>query len=150
MYNKRAWAIWCVATLFVAFQLFIGILFGISIKEMATAFSISTTDVSNIVALYFFSYAVMQIPAGFIIDRLSIKYTLFVVALIIVAGLFILAMAHSVILAYIAAAFMGIASSFNFVSAVILIGRWFSPKMFSVAVGLTSGCNGLILDYQVF
>ena len=150
MYNKRAWAIWSVATLFVAFQLFIGILFGISIKELTAAFSISSTGVSNIVALYFFSYAIMQIPAGLIIDRLSVKYTLFVVSLLIVSGLFILATTHSLYLAYLAAGLMGVASSFNFVSAVILIERWFNPKMFSVAVGMTSGCHGLIASLTAY
>ena len=148
MHNTRAWSIWFVATLFVAFQLFIGILFGISTNQLSMALSINAVDVSNIVALYFFSYAAMQIPAGFIIDRLSIKYTLFSVSILIVIGLFMLGLTHSIVTAYFAAILMGVASSFNFVAAVILIGRWFNTKMFSIVVGMVSGINGLIASFM--
>ena len=144
MFNKRAWSIWIVATLFVAFQLFVGILFGISTKELSSALSISGMDVSNIVAIYFLAYACMQIPAGFIIDRVSIKYTLLTASILIVVGLIILGITHSLLFAYLAAILMGFASSFCFVAAVVLIGRWFNPKMFSVVVGMTSGANGLM------
>jgi MFS family permease len=143
MYKKRTWAIWSIVTLFAGFQLFIGILFGISIKELATKFSISSADVSNIVAIYFLFYALMQIPAGVMIDKLSIKYTLFTVSILIIIGLLILGSTHSTVLAYLSAVLMGTASSFIFISAVILIERWFTLKMFSIAVGMTSGLYGL-------
>jgi MFS family permease len=130
-YSKRAWVIWGIATLFVAFQLFIGILFGIGVKEISTSFSITTNAVSKLSAVYFLAYACMQIPAGLILDRFSVKYVLFIGALLITLPLFILIFSHSLILAYIASIIMGIGSSFTFVGAIILNARWFPPKMVS-------------------
>ncbi len=150
MFNKKAWSIWFVATLFVALQLFISILFGISTKELSSTLSISEASVGNIAAVFALSYACMQIPAGFILDRVSIKYTLFTAALLTVIGLFILGTTHSVFFAYLAALLMGVATSFTFVAAALLIGRWFSPNRFSIVLGACSGTNGLLAALAVY
>ena len=148
--SRRAWSIWFVATLFVALQLFISILFGISTKELSSTLSISEASVGNIAAVFALSYACMQIPAGFILDRVSIKWTLFIVALLTVIGLFILGTTHSVFIAYFAALLMGIATSFTFVAAALLIGRWFNPNRFSIILGACSGTNGLLAALAVY
>ncbi|HJO92051.1 MAG TPA: MFS transporter [Victivallales bacterium] len=143
-YSKKAWIIWGAATLLVAFQLFINILFGMATKEISMSYSVTANDVSKVIAVYTLVYACMQIPAGLILDKFSVKYVLFVGAILITAPLFLLGTAHSLSMAYLAAVIMGAGSSFSFVGAVILNARWFPPKMFSVATGLTSGTNGLI------
>ncbi|MCP4180021.1 MAG: MFS transporter [bacterium] len=143
-YSKKAWIIWGTATLLVAFQLFINILFGMATKEISMSYSISVNDVSKVIAVYTLVYACMQIPAGLILDKFSVKYVLFISAILITAPLFLLGTAHSLSMAYLAAVIMGIGSSSSFVGTIILISRWFPPKMFSVATGLTSGGNGLI------
>jgi MFS family permease len=143
-YPKRAWVIWGAATLLVAFQLFVNILFGMATKEISMSYSITATEVSRILAVYTLVYACMQIPAGLIIDKFNIKYVLFIASVLITAPLFLLGTSHSVDMAYFAAVIMGFGASFSFIGAVILNARWFPPKMFSVATGLTSGCNGLI------
>jgi len=150
MSNQRAWSIWFVATLFVALYIFISILFGISIKELSSSLSISKADVGNIAAVFALSYACMQIPAGFMLDRFSVKYSLFFGSILTVIGLFIIGSTHSVSLAYVAAVLMGIGTSFSFVGAVVLIGRWFRPNMFSVIVGMCSGLNGLIASLATY
>ncbi len=149
-YSKKSWIIWGTATLFVAFQLFINILFGMATKEISISFSVTANDVSKVIAVYTLVYACMQIPAGLILDKFSVKYVLFVGALFITASLFLLGTSHSLLMAYLAAVIMGMGASFSFVGAVILNARWFPPKMFSVATGLTSGTNGLIATFIGF
>lgn len=140
----RSWSIWLICTIFVAFQLFIGMLYGIAINQLSSSLAISSSDVSKLVSIYFLAYAVMQIPMGVIMDKFSSKYVLTISALIISLGLFIIAGTHSFGIASFASIIMGAASSSVFIGAIIMNSRWFPEKMFSIVTGMTSGFNGLI------
>lgn len=149
-FTKKAWLIWGVATIFAGFQLFIGVLLGATAKELSIQLSIKTADVSGISALYFLVYGLMQIPAGIIIDRYSIKKILSIGSVVAVICLLMIGFSKSAFVVCLLVVVIGIFLSFNFIGALVLASRWFPPKMFSVVTGMVAGISGLVSSVLCF
>ena len=47
----------------------------LSLPEFVSAFRLSDTDRGMLNSAFFWSYAIMQIPAGYLVDRFGSKYT---------------------------------------------------------------------------
>jgi len=142
-YAWKAWSIWGVGMLFAAFQLFTGMVFGVVSEEIAAQFSIQSSEVSKISSLYYLAYGIMQIPAGLIIDRFSIKKIYITGSSVSVLCLVIIAFSKSLLFVYFFTVIAAISLSFCLLGVIVLTTRWFPSKMFASVTGMTSGVSGL-------
>jgi len=142
--SLRGWLIWFVVTLFVVYAFFLntaGAVFGDAIKAYL---QLSDISAAAAVGSFILGFAAMQIPAGYLLDRFSIR-------LIVGLGVFVLALGNvaltfsSTLSLFILSNFMqGLGASFAFIAAGKLISEWFSAKMFPILFGLTQTLSCLL------
>jgi MFS family permease len=99
-------------------------------------FSVSEHRLGFLTAAFYFSYMVMQIPAGILLDRFGPHRMLTLSALICALSSILFSITPYLFLASIARLFMGIGSSFVFIGSLKLIAAWFPKKRFTGMVGL--------------
>jgi len=96
-----------------------------------------------LISSYFFVYAVMQLPAGILSDRLGPRRTIigFTVFTVLGALLFYIAQGLELLLA--AQLLMGLGSSVFYINAVQIVSRWFPQDRQASAIGILSATSGL-------
>ncbi|MCW2601697.1 MAG: Transporter, superfamily [Frankiales bacterium] len=83
-------------------------------------------------------YAAMQIPVGMLLDRFGSKRLLVVGGLVMAAGQYALAVAHTVPLAVLARVLVGAGDAMTFISVLRLLSIWFPSRQVPVMAQLTA------------
>ena len=131
------WIMWAIATLFVLFQFILQISASVMTKPLMQDFHINHLGVSNLSASFFYTYLILQIPAGLLFDRFGPRKMLTMAALFLSAGCLCFATAHLLIVAIFGRVLMGTGSTFAFVGMLFLLSEWFHSKHFALMVGLS-------------
>jgi sugar phosphate permease len=107
-------------------------------EDLTRSLKTGERALGNIAASYFYAYAILQIPAGLMLDRFGTRRPL--VATIALAGLGTLAFsqAQTAGAAQLARVVMGASSAFSFIGCLKLVQEWFPPARFSTLAGLTN------------
>jgi len=101
----------------------------------------------NLSAFYFYSYALMQIPVGLLMNRFGPRRLLTFGAAVCAFGTGAFALAETLPMAYGGRLLVGIGASFGFVSSLTLASRWLPVGRFALSSGLlmTAGMAGGML-----
>lgn len=62
------WLIWCIAALFYFYEFFLQVSPNVMVPELMSSFHVTAASLGNLAAFYFYAYAIMQIPAGVLLD----------------------------------------------------------------------------------
>ena len=145
--NKQAWIIWFIAGLFYLFEFTHRVAPSVMVPELMHDFAVSSLMLGHLSAAYYYAYAIMQIPAGVMLDLWGTRQVLTIAAITIAIGSFIFASTDSITIAILARILIGIGSAFSFIGCLKLASQWFSPQRFGLIVGLTNclGVSGAIL-----
>ena len=83
------WIVWALASSFLLYKNFLTVVPSVMNDDLMRTFIIAGAATGNLVAFYFYSYTVMQIPVGIILDKFSTRYllTIFIIIAIIIIGL---------------------------------------------------------------
>ncbi len=137
-YQKHlAWFNWTIATFFCLFQFFLQASASIMVVSWMQDFHLNAIGISKLSAAFFYAYALMQIPVGFLNDHFSPKRVLTLGAFLVAAGCLSMAYTQNTTVAYIDRILMGIGSSFGFVSMLYTCSRWFQANKFAFMVGIS-------------
>lgn len=135
--NIRGYLIWFIATLFVVYAFFLNTAGAVFSETFKTSLKLSDMGASFAVGSFILGFACMQIPAGYLLDRFSVRF-------VASSGLFLLALGNltltfSLNLPMFALSnfAQGLGASFAFIAVGKLIGEWFAPKIFPILFGLT-------------
>jgi MFS family permease len=131
------WMVWGVSCLFVTFQMLLQTAPSVMITDLQNAFAINTFDVSLLSSSFYYTYLLLQIPAGMLVDRIQPRYCLTFCLLGIVATCAVFASAHTVQTATASRIVQGIFSAPSVVPALFLASMWFPSKHFALLAGLT-------------
>lgn len=133
--NKNAipWIIWSVAGLYYFFEIILRMLPGTMATELMRFFQINATELGVFTAFYYWSYTLMQVPAGLIVDRFSIRRTLFTACLMCILGFAIVHASHRIHLAEIGRFIIGFGSAFAYVAALKVASLWLPRNHFGLA-----------------
>lgn len=129
--------VWFISTLYVIYAFCLntaGAVFSDSIKS---SLHLSTIDVSYAVGAFTIGFALMQIPAGYLLDRFNIKYIVSFGVLLLALGNFLITYATSLWLFSLANLIQGFGGSFAFIAVGVLISKWFPAPLFPILFGLT-------------
>jgi MFS family permease len=99
-------------------------------------FGISGVELGNLAACYFYSYLLLQIPAGLLLDRFGPRKTTTLAIALCAAGSLVFAGADSLWLAGIGRFLTGAGAAFAAVNCLKLIANWFLFRHFAVMAGL--------------
>ncbi|MES2212966.1 MAG: MFS transporter, partial [Pseudomonadota bacterium] len=68
---SRAWSVWGLAVLFYFYEFMLQTSTGIMVPDLMRAFNATGEQMGQLSAAYLYSYALMQIPAGILMDRVG-------------------------------------------------------------------------------
>lgn len=110
-------------------------------------FNVDILLMTQILASYYLSYALGQIPAGLILDRYPLHYVLPLAVLLCIAGLGLFVMTSDPGIAEIGRVIVGLGSAFSLVG-VLKITRDYLPQLyFNRVIGLTISLGTLMATY---
>ncbi len=146
----RSWIIWGTTALFFLYQYTVLLSFGVISARVQSAFAIGAAAFGVLTALYTFVYGFLQLPAGILLDRMSVRALLTLCCLVSSAGAMAYGFSPNVVVAGLGSVLMGAGTTIAFVGAVFLSRRWFPLAIFGLIAGLTVmvGCVGGALMQQ--
>ena len=139
----RGWMIWAIATLFPIYQLAIQIGYGSLEKGISRDLQLSLLESSLLSASFLLTYAIMQVPAGLLLDRFSPRVLLGTSAVLCGVSAAAFSRCDSFTTALLFRACLGGFAAFGFPGAGLIARRWITGAMFVLAMGLIDFFFGL-------
>ncbi|MFQ5961398.1 MAG: MFS transporter, partial [Candidatus Methylomirabilales bacterium] len=132
------WIIWVTATVLYLLVNFHRFALGIISDQLMAAFNIAAVGLGGLSSLYFYLYAVLQMPAGILADTWGPRRTITASGVIMAAGAFVFGAAPDLTTAYLGRFLVGVGVAAVFVNILKLIADWFPPQYFATMTGLTT------------
>ena len=104
--------------------------------ELMRAFHIGAAGLGSLSAFYYYSYLVMQIPTGVLIDSWGPRKLLMTGSIAASAGTFLFAATDDYALACLGRLLIGAATAVGWVTLLTLTTHWFPPRRFAMLSGL--------------
>lgn len=134
---SKRWIVWLIPCLLYATSHFHRVAPTVIFDDLMTAFNTSGAALGALGSIYFYVYALMQIPSGILADTLGPKKTITGGAVTGSLGAFIFGSATTLWLAYLGRFFIGLGMSLIFICIMKLVAEWFRDNEFATMSGLT-------------
>ena len=131
-----AWFTFVLVSLFLVYEMALQVAPSIMTESLMHDLHLGAKVLGLSVGVYFISYAGMQIPAGLLFDRFSLRSLMVIVTGVCSASAFIYSYAHGASELGLARFMMGGASAFAFVAVLTVANRWFSSRYYAALVGV--------------
>ena len=141
--EKYRWLIYGILVLCYFFVVFHRMSTGVMREELGASFGIGPAEFAILGSCYFYTYTLMQIPAGILADTLGAKKTIAGGMLVAALGSAIFAFAPSIGLAYIGRAIVGAGVAVVFIPILVIQSQWFYTKDFAMLTGATTATGNL-------
>ena len=143
----QGWFIWLVATVFVVYQLILQTSYAAIDAPLTGELSMSGAQSSLLASSFLFTYALVQLPAGLILDRHNLKLVLSIAALVCAMSTLSFGLLDTYWMLVVSRALMGVSAGFAFPGAGVVARRWIKPTQFALAMGLIDllFCGGAII-----
>ncbi|AIK97092.1 MFS transporter [Candidatus Odyssella acanthamoebae] len=133
----RAWLVVSSGALFYCYQFILRVAPNVLKDDWERFFSLDASEFGQLVSLYSWSYAAIQLPLGVMLDRFGAGRIIVVASTICALSCFLFASSDSVYVAGIAMFFMGLGSAAGFLGSIKLGTTWFPPSQLAKVVALT-------------
>lgn len=155
MAGVRANATWMMLGVTVAFavlQFFQQGVCGILSGHLGREFDIDAAQTGILSSSLFFTFIVLQVPAGVLLDRFGVRRVVTSAGIILTVGSVVFCTAHSLDTAIAGRVVMGVGAAFGFLSTLTVAKTWFPPGRFPFLVALieTGSMLGVFLFNGVF
>ncbi len=130
------WLVWGLGALFFLYGFFQRVAPSVMHDHLMAEFHLTGATVGNLSALYFYTYASLQIPVGLMVDRFGPRSLLFLGAVVCATATLLFAWSVDSSLAHLARALVGFGAGFSFVCAMTLAARWLPAGRFAQVTGL--------------
>lgn len=136
-----------LASLFYVYDYFIQVSPSVMVGDLMRDFHVGAGTLGLLSACFFYAYAMMQMPAGWLLDRLGARFLLTGAVFLSALGVGLFGLAHTVLLACISRFLIGFGSAFAFISTLYLIANWFPHAYFTTLAGFVQlgACLGSML-----
>ena len=128
---------------FFAWEFFLRISPSLVLEQLATQYQTNATGLGAIASCYYLGYSLIQIPAGIILDKFSIKIIGISSISVCVLAILTFILTKDLAIALSARTIMGAASAFSFIG-VLAIAKRYSPQNFSFITSITISLGTLI------
>lgn len=139
--------IWLLVSFFFLYEFFLRTFIGSIANEVMDGLSLSAEKFAWITSAYYFSYAIMQVPVGMLVDKFGVRKILIFGTLVCALSAFFFAHSSNFETAFVSRLIMGFGSSFAFISLLVVASNWFPQRLFGFFVGSSQfiGTMGPIL-----
>ena len=140
------WIVWGLGCLFYFYENLIQVSPSVMSNELMRDFSVTSHTLGILSGIYFYSYAIMQLPGGVMIDYFGPKRLLIIAVSVCALSTIAFAMTSSFYMACLARLMIGFGSAFAVVGTMKLATNWFPPARFAFLTGVmvTIGMMGSI------
>ncbi len=132
-----AFVIWFVSALFYFHQYFLRVSLSPLGMQIIQHFSITPFTLSSIAASFYYTFVIMQIFSGIIIDRYGVRTALTLASFTCAGGALLFALTTSVAALYISRGLMGAGAAFSLIGTLTVASQWFSQRTFITVNGVT-------------
>ena len=130
--------IWVFTSLFYGFQFFLRSSPNALSPQLMEEFLIDAQTLGIFSAVYYWTYASLQVPLGLMLDIFGPKKILRLGMLICVAGAFLFAASPNFAVALIARCLIGAGAAVSFIGSIRMNGLWFPAHYLALVIGLLS------------
>ena len=130
------WVVCGLGGLFFSYGYFQRVAPSIMVAELMGEFGVGAAVLGNLGALFFYAYAVMQLPAGVMLDRWGPRRVLTSAIVFCAAGCWVFATADGIDQAYVGRLMIGTGAGFSWVGALKLTTLWFPVHRFALVSGV--------------
>lgn len=137
--------------LFYCYDYLLQTSFSILPDSFLTKFGITTESFGFLSAAFFYGYTIFQIPLGYCLDRIGLKYTAIMCVACCAFGTVLFYFSTTFAMLFVARFFIGAGTACACVMSVYAVSLWLLPKNFSIGVGLVqvAGCLGSIFGQAI-
>ncbi len=132
------WIVYGILVLCYFFVFLHRLAVGVIKTELIDEFAMTPVGFATLGSMYFYAYALMQIPTGILADTLGARITVTVGSVVTALGSILFGLAPGVGLAYAGRLLVGLGVSVTFISITKIQTMWFKEKEFGTMTGLTS------------
>jgi MFS family permease len=134
--HPLAWVMWGLGALFYFYVYLLQVSPSVMIGELMQSFDITAVHMGYFAAIYFFTYAPLQIVVGILLDKYGPHRLLTAACGACVVGSVLFASTSHFAVAMIGRALIGFGSAFSIVGCMKIISNWFPEKHFALMFGL--------------
>ena len=134
--GPEAWLIWVLATIFVVWLFAIQTGYAVVSPEIQVTANLSFAQVGLAASIYTWVFAVVQFFSGALLDRLGSRPLMAIAVGFVTIGAFLYAGTTSFATLALAQSVLAVGSSFGFVGAGYLGGKWFDAAKYGLMFGL--------------
>ena len=134
---RGAWLVWAVGGASFAYAFLQRVSPSVMVEDLMRDFAVSGAILGNLSAIYFYVYAVLQIPVGVALDNWGPRRMLTAAAAIAATGSVLLASADGLAAAYAGRLLVGIGCAVGFVGSLKIATHWFPPNRFAFVAGMS-------------
>jgi MFS family permease len=145
---RRAWAVWAVGLAAYIIAVLNRTSLGVAGLDAQGRFGVGASALASFAVLQLLVYAVLQVPAGLLLDRFGSLRMVVAGAVVMATGQALMAFADGITGAVIARVLVGAGDAVTFLSVLRLVPRWFPSRRVPVLTQLTGivGQLGQILS----
>jgi sugar phosphate permease len=136
----RIFAIICFSYILVYFHRLCPAVIALDMQE---SFAATATLLGVLGSAYFYPYAIMQLPAGLLVDSWGPRKTVSIFFLLAAGGSVLMGVASTLSPAILGRLLVGVGVSTLFVSNFKLLAEWFTPREFVVMGGIFMAMGGV-------
>jgi predicted MFS family arabinose efflux permease len=134
--SRRRWTIFVVGSLGFALSMFCRVSTAIISPDLAHELSLSSAQLGQLSAAFFYAFAANQIPLGLALDRFGARRVMGALGVLAGIGAVLFAAGHSFESLLLARVLMGIGLSGNLMVVLALLVAWFPVDRFAFMGGL--------------
>lgn len=133
--TSYAWLVFFLSASFLFYKYILQVSPAVMTADLMRTFSLSATALGFLVGFYFYTYLIMQIPSGILLDRYSPGKLTSLAILLCGCGALIFSQTHSFFIASIGRLLIGFGAAFATTSYMKLSSIWFPPRYFAFFAG---------------
>lgn len=146
--SSRAWLVFVIAALAIPYQFYLQSTPGVMLAGLRVAFGLDTAQIGVLTSCFFYTYLILQIPAGIVVDLIGARLSLILGMTGCVLGCACFAAAPSYHYAIAARLLMGLSASFFVPAAMVIAQGWHKASRFALlaamaeSIGMAGGGFG--------
>jgi len=131
-----SWVVFGVAGAFYLAGFYLRVSPAVMTTELMADFSITASDLGQLSAVFFYTYVLMQIPTGVLVDSWGAKRLLIIGSVFVAGGTFLFGAAPTFGIAALGRAILGAGTAVGWVVILKLASHWFPSHRFAMLTGL--------------
>lgn len=140
---RYRWFIFIILAVAYAFVYFHRLSLSVVANDLVRDFEITASVMGALGSIYFYCYALMQLPAGLLSDSLGPRKVVTVSLLVAAAGSFLFGFAPNIETAFLGRVLVGLGVSVVFIPTMKILSQWFRVHEFAFMSGILTAVGGL-------